>query len=148
MNAFSAKRMTSPGQRSTLACNLSLCGVLGMNSLHAMSSSTHHASNLSFVHAQCRRPLRLCIKSSLRRSTPNTYWLLVFNGDVVADDKLDSSEKTVAASSRGFAGSPQKPEDFNQSTPAASLFMQVCIMLRVAPCASPSNLVVATVNPC
>ncbi len=36
VNAFSAKGMTSPGQRSTLACNLSLCAVLGMNSLHAI----------------------------------------------------------------------------------------------------------------
>lgn len=50
---------------------------------------------------------------------------MVFNGDVVADDKIDSAEKTAAASSRGFAGTPQRPEDFNQSTPAASKFMQV-----------------------
>ena len=51
--------------------------------------------------------------------------MAIFNGDIVADDKLDSKEKTAAASSRGFAGLPQKPEDMQQSTPAASKFMQV-----------------------
>ena len=51
--------------------------------------------------------------------------MAIFNGDVVADDKLDSKEKTAAASSRGFAGLPEKPEDMRQSTPAASKFMQV-----------------------
>lgn len=55
---------------------------------------------------------------------------MVFNGDVVADDKMESSEKTAAASSRGFAGVPQKPEDMNQTTPAASKFMQVLITPR------------------
>jgi hypothetical protein len=50
--------------------------------------------------------------------------MAIFNGDIVADDKK-TDEKTAAASSRGFAGLPEKPEDMRQSTPAASSFMQV-----------------------
>ncbi len=50
--------------------------------------------------------------------------MAIFNGDIVADDKK-TGEKTAAASSRGFAGLPEKPEDMRQSTPAASSFMQV-----------------------
>lgn len=51
--------------------------------------------------------------------------MAIVNGDVVADDKLDTKERTAAASSRGFAGLPREPEDMRQSTPAASKFMQV-----------------------
>lgn len=51
--------------------------------------------------------------------------MAIINGDVVADDKLDTKERTAAASSRGFAGLPREPEDMRQSTPAASKFMQV-----------------------
>ena len=50
--------------------------------------------------------------------------MAIVNGDIVADDKK-TGEKTAAASSRGFAGLPEKPEDMRQSTPAASSFMQV-----------------------
>ncbi len=50
--------------------------------------------------------------------------MAIIDGDIVADDKK-TNEKTAAASSRGFAGLPEKPEDMRQSTPAASSFMQV-----------------------
>ena len=46
-----------------------------------------------------------------------------WKGDIVVDDK--DSKKTAAASSRGLAGLPERPEDMPQSTPAASPFMQV-----------------------
>lgn len=46
-----------------------------------------------------------------------------WKGDIVVDDK--DSQKTAAASSRGLAGLPERPEDMPQSTPAASPFMQV-----------------------
>lgn len=45
-----------------------------------------------------------------------------WKGDIVVDDK--DSQKTAAASSRGLAGLPERPEDMPQSTPAASPFMQ------------------------
>ena len=46
-----------------------------------------------------------------------------WKGDIVVDDK--GAQKTAAASSRGLAGLPERPEDMPQSTPAASPFMQV-----------------------
>ena len=47
-----------------------------------------------------------------------------WKGDIVVDD--DKSDlKTAAASSRGLAGLPERPEDMPQSTAAASAFMQV-----------------------
>lgn len=88
-------------------------------------SDFHTARHLASVHAPCRRPLRQSVRNGHRASNYRTHRLMVFNGDVVADDKMDSAEKTAAASSRGFAGVPQKPEDMNQTTPAASKFMQV-----------------------
>ncbi len=56
--------------------------------------------------------------------------MAIFNGDIVADDKK-TDEKTAAASSRGFAGLPEKPEDMHQSTPAASSFMQVSAFVKL-----------------
>lgn len=107
-----------------------------MNSVRCQGASVRNSNCLRSVHAPFSRAFLRPVRAVGRQSGRQTRRMAIFNGDVVADDKLDSKEKTAAASSRGFAGLPQEPEDMRQSTPAASKFMQVstylCMLRRYA----------------
>ena len=96
-----------------------------MNSVHCQGTSVRNANSLRSVHAPFSRAVLWPVRALGRQGGKQARRMAIFNGDVVADDKLDSKEKTAAASSRGFAGLPERPEDMRQSTPAASKFMQV-----------------------
>ena len=95
-----------------------------MNSVCCHGSSLRKTSAWRTVHARFSGPAIPPV-TRFGRAGRQSRKMAILNGDIVADDKLDSKEKTAAASSRGFAGLPEKPEDMRQSTPAASKFMQV-----------------------
>ena len=96
-----------------------------MHSIRCQGNTVRNTNPLRSVHAPFSRAILRPVRAFGRQGGRQAKRMAIFNGDVVADDKLDSKEKTAAASSRGFAGLPEKPEDMRQSTPAASKFMQV-----------------------
>ena len=100
-----------------------------MNSVHCHGAFLRSNSSLRSVHLPFTKAISRPVRSVGRKVGRQTRRMAIFNGDVVADDKINSEEKTAAASSRGLAGLPEKPEDMRQSTPAASKFMQV--LMRV-----------------
>ena len=96
-----------------------------MNSIRCPGAFLRSNSSLQSVHSPFTKAVSRPVRRVGRKAGRQTRRMTIFNGDVVADDKIDSEEKTAAASSRGLAGLPEKPEDMRQSTPAASKFMQV-----------------------
>ena len=98
--------------------------IYSMNSISTNCNSVRNIRRVGSLHAPFSSASLQPVRSVARRVTRQTRRMAIFNGDIVADDKK-TDEKTAAASSRGFAGLPEKPEDMRQSTPAASSFMQV-----------------------
>ena len=98
--------------------------IYSMNSIPTNCNSVRNIRRVGSLHAPFSSASLQPVRSVARRVTRQTRRMAIVNGDIVADDKK-TGEKTAAASSRGFAGLPEKPEDMRQSTPAASSFMQV-----------------------
>ncbi|DBB10265.1 TPA: hypothetical protein ACH3X3_001830 [Trebouxia sp. C0006] len=94
-----------------------------MNSIPTNCNSVRDIRRVGSLRAPFSSASLQPVRSVARRVTRQTRRMAIFSGDIVADDKK-TDEKTAAASSRGFAGLPEKPEDMRQSTPAASSFMQ------------------------
>ncbi|KAL3159386.1 hypothetical protein ABBQ38_009817 [Trebouxia sp. C0009 RCD-2024] len=95
-----------------------------MHSVHCQGTSLRNSGSLRSVRAPFSKANLRPVKAIGRQGARQVRRMAIVNGDVVADDKLDTKERTAAASSRGFAGLPREPEDMRQSTPAASKFMQ------------------------
>lgn len=99
-----------------------------MNSIPINCGSVRSVGRLGSVRAPFSKATFQPDQTVARRVNRQTRRMAILNGDIVADDKK-TNEKTAAASSRGFAGLPERPEDMQQSTPAASSFMQVSLLL-------------------